>query len=526
MGLIMTLPLKVLILEDLKSDAELMVHELKQAGFLTDWKRVDTEDQYLAALESDPDLILADYSLPQFDAFLALRLMQERRQDIPFIVVSGAIAEELAVEFMKRGASDYLIKDRLTRLGQAAVRALEQRDLRKKKQSAEVELKTSEEKYRFLIENSHDIIYMVERDAIISFVSPSWLLHLGYRDADIIGKSFCQLIHPDDADKYQTFLLKAFNSGESQSGIEYRMHHIDGTWHWFMSNVAPARNINRNMVSIVGIATDISERKLSEENLIKARDDLERKVQDLAKKTEELSRSNAELEQFAYVASHDLQEPLRIVTSYAQHLEKRYKGKLDPEADEFIGFIVEGTKRMERLIKGLLAFSRVGTCGKPFERIETEDVLNAVLQNLQLVLEENRGIVTHDPLPAIVADESQMVEIFQNLIGNGLKFHGQDSPIVHISARREEKGWTFSFKDNGIGIDPQHYSKLFRIFQRLNPRDYPGTGIALSISRKIVERHGGRIWVDSEPGKGSTFYFIIPDRDESTVDGPIEMSTN
>jgi light-regulated signal transduction histidine kinase (bacteriophytochrome) len=179
---------------------------------------------------------------------------------------------------------------------------------------------------------------------------------------------------------------------------------------------------------------------------------------------------------------------------------------------------------MERLIKGLLAYSRVGTRGKPFERLETEAVLNVALQNLKLALEDNKGKVTHDPLPVIVADESQMVGLFQNLIGNALKFHGQDSPIVHISARRDGREWIFSFKDNGIGIDPQHYAKLFIIFQRLNPRDYPGTGIGLAISKKIVERHEGRIWVDSAPGKGSTFYFSIPDRDESAAIGPIEMS--
>ncbi len=280
----------------------------------------------------------------------------------------------------------------------------------------------------------------------------------------------------------------------------------------FVSNVYPVDGKNVIQCNV----RDITERKRVEEGL---RDELEQKIQELAKKTEDLTRSNVELEQFAYVASHDLQEPLRIVTSYAQHLEKRYKGKLDPEADEFIEFIVDGTRRMEGLIKGLLAFSRVGTRGKPFELLETEAVLKVVLQNLRLAIEDNKGRVTHDTLPAIVADETQIMELFQNLIANGLKFHGQDSPIVHISARREEKGWTFSFKDNGIGIDPQHYSKLFSIFQRLNPRDYPGTGIGLAVSKKIVERHGGHIWVDSVPGKGATFYFFIPDRDESAADG-------
>ena len=352
---------------------------------------------------------------------------------------------------------------------------------------------------RFPKENPNPVM-RISTDGAIIFANPS--------SAPLL-KTWGRQVGEMLPDNYRNLVLDAYRSGNR---IEAEAASGDTT---FLLIFAPIADMG--YVNIYG--RDITRRKLADKALME-------RAQDLAKKTEDLARSNAELEQFAYVASHDLQEPLRIVTSYAQHLEKRYKGKLDPEADEFIGFIVDGTKRMERLIKGLLAYSRVGTRGKPFERIETEAVLKAAIQNLQLAIEDSKGRVTHDPLPVIVADESQMVELFQNLIGNGLKFHGDDSPIVHISARRDGRGWIFSFKDNGIGIDPQHYAKLFIIFQRLNPRDFPGTGIGLAISKKIVERHGGRIWVDSAPGKGSTFYFLIPDRDESAADKPIENFTD
>ena len=376
------------------------------------------------------------------------------------------------------------------------------------------DLRVSETRYRRLFETAQDGILLLDADSgQITDVNPFLIDIMGFSKEDFLNKRLWDIGLFKDDEKSRNLFLELQNKGYVRydnlplSTRDGRSIDVE-----FVSNVYPVDGKNVIQCNV----RDITERKRVEEGL---RDELEQKIQELAKKTEDLTRSNVELEQFAYVASHDLQEPLRIVTSYAQHLEKRYKGKLDPEADEFIEFIVDGTRRMEGLIKGLLAFSRVGTRGKPFELLETEAVLKVVLQNLRLAIEDNKGRVTHDTLPAIVADETQIMELFQNLIANGLKFHGEDSPIVHISARREEKGWTFSFKDNGIGIDPQHYSKLFSIFQRLNPRDYPGTGIGLAVSKKIVERHGGHIWVDSVPGKGATFYFFIPDRDESAADG-------
>ena len=231
----------------------------------------------------------------------------------------------------------------------------------------------------------------------------------------------------------------------------------------------------------------------------------------LARKTEELACSNAELEQFAYVASHDLQEPLRMVSSYVQLLARRYKDRLDSDADDFINFAVDGANRMQALIKDLLAYSRVGTKGKSLEPTSCETVLDLTLANLQFAIEENSARVTHDPLPTVLADQSQLVQLFQNLIANAIKFRGEEAPHVHLAAEKHEGGWLFSIRDNGIGIDEEYGERIFEIFQRLHGRDdYSGTGIGLAICKKIVDCHGGRIWVTSNPGGGSAFYFTLP----------------
>lgn len=230
----------------------------------------------------------------------------------------------------------------------------------------------------------------------------------------------------------------------------------------------------------------------------------------LAQYASDLARSNAELEQFAYVASHDLQEPLRMVASFTQLLAKRYRDKLDQDAREFIDFAVDGATRMQALINDLLAYSRVGTRGKPFKPTDGEAVFKMAVDNLARSIAQSGAIITHDPLPTISGDEVQLIQLFQNLIANALKFHGQEPPQVHISARQQDGEWVFAVRDNGIGMAPEQQERIFAIFQRLHHRsEYPGTGVGLAICKKIVERHGGKIWVESEVGRGSTFYFTV-----------------
>lgn len=243
------------------------------------------------------------------------------------------------------------------------------------------------------------------------------------------------------------------------------------------------------------------------------RDISERKRADLKlqETVAELQRSNDELQQFAYVASHDLQEPLRMIVGYLQLLQRRYQGQLDSNADEFIAYAVNGAQRLQTLISNLLEYSRVGTHGKSFKPTDMQAVLQHALTSLCLAIQESGTVVTCDPLPTLSVDEGQCAQLFQNLLSNAIKFHGAEPPRVHVAAMRREDDWLFSVRDNGIGLDMQYAERIFGIFQRLHGRDeYPGTGIGLALCRKIVERHGGRIWVESQPEQGATFYFTFP----------------
>jgi len=236
-------------------------------------------------------------------------------------------------------------------------------------------------------------------------------------------------------------------------------------------------------------------------------------------KAQQLSRSNAELEQFAYVASHDLQEPLRMIASYTQLILRRYGDRFDGDAREFMDFIVDGATRMKQLIEDLLAYSRVGTHGKAFRPTDSGAAVQKALANLRAAIESSNGTVTCDPLPTINADEFQLVQLFQNLIGNALKFKGAETPRVHISVNEQADTWTFGVKDNGIGIDGEYFDRIFMVFQRLHSRtDYPGTGIGLAICKKVVDRHGGRLWIESGVGSGSTFWFTVPKKVEAVDD--------
>jgi len=271
-----------------------------------------------------------------------------------------------------------------------------------------------------------------------------------------------------------------------------------------------AKGLKETVVSRDILTAEVAERR-------KAQLSLQESEERLKKMVAELESSNAELQRFAYVASHDLQEPLRMVSSYTQLLEKRYKDKLDANAHDFINFAVDGAKRMQNLIDDLLAFSRVGTHGKPFALTNMEGVWQAAVDNLQVSIKKARAKVTHDPLPTLMADEGQLVQLLQNLIGNAIKFHGKEPPVVHVSAVQENDEWVFAVRDNGIGIESQYFERIFLVFQRLYREEYPGTGAGLAIAKRIVERHNGRIWLESQPGQGSTFYFSIPEKGDEKL---------
>lgn len=366
--------LRVLHVEDNSTDIELVAHELRRGGFDLTVDVVQTEREFLTCVRSNSyQVVLADYNLPQWRGLEALNVLRKENLDIPVILVSGALGDVTAVECIKQGAMDYVLKDRLARLPMAVLGALQEKRLR---------------------------------------------------------------------------------------------------------------------------------------------DERQRAMDDLAKKVEELARSNRELEQFAYVASHDLQEPLRMVANYTQLLAQRYRGKLDAQADKYIHYAADGALRMQTLIQDLLTFSRAGRQSTELENTDCNVVVEQALKNLQAAIRESGALVRCDRLPVVLAMGSQLVQVFQNLIGNGLKFHGPEAPAIQISAQKQADEWVFSVTDNGIGIAPEYCREIFVIFKRLHTRtEYPGNGIGLAICRKIIELHGGRIWVTSKEGHGSTFQFTLPARE-------------
>jgi PAS domain S-box-containing protein len=318
----------------------------------------------------------------------------------------------------------------------------------------------------------------------------------GYRAEEVIGNNISMLIPEDQKDEME-MILNRIRCGERMERFETQRVRKDGSVIDVSLTISPIVGPDGEIIGASSIGRDITAIKKAE-----------RQLQSYAR---DLKLRNEELEQFAYVASHDLQEPLRMVTSYVQLLKRRYEGRLDEDADEFIHYAVDGASRMQMLINDLLSFSRVSTRGKPFEETDPEFLLEQTLRNLKIQIEENGALVTHDPLPVVMADASQLSQVFQNLISNAIKFHGSDAPRVHVMARQSGEEWCFAVKDNGIGIEPRYFDRIFVIFQRLHSKaEYPGTGIGLAICKRIIERHGGRIWVESEPGEGSTFFFTIP----------------
>ena len=363
--------LRALLVEDNQLDAELVLRALRKHNFEVSARIVQDEASFTQALHSHcPDIVLADFNLPSWTGMAALDVLRREGLDIPMILVSGAVGDMTAVDCIKRGATDYVLKDGLARLPEAVRRALEERQLRQSRRQAE---------------------------------------------------------------------------------------------------------------------------------------------EDLARKVEELARSNADLEQFAYIASHDLQEPLRMVTAYTQLLAERYRGKLDAEADKFIGYASEGAMRMQVLIQDLLAFSRVGRAESSDANIDCNGVMEEVLQTLSAAVQESGAVISYSQLPQIQGDRTQLGQVFQNLIANAIKFRGNEPPKISVLAENKDDQWWFEVSDNGIGIPPENAGHVFEVFYRLHARsEYPGNGIGLAICKKIIERGGGRIWVESQSGSGSHFKFTLP----------------
>ena len=358
--------------------------------------------------------------------------------------------------------------------------------------------RASEARYRGLLEAAPDAMVVVDQGGEIVLLNVQAEKQFGYSRDELVGQKVTNIIPVGFAERLIADDLRTDEEALAQqigTGIELTALRKDGSEFPIEIMLSPLESAEGILVTAA--IRDITVRKAAEANLLQMVD--------------ELNRSNEELGQFAYIASHDLQEPLRMVASYTQLLSRRYKGQLDADADEFIAFAVDGASRMQRLIEDLLSYSRVVTKGTELSATSSENALNQALLNLRLALAESGAEVTHDTLPIVMADEMQLVQLFQNLVGNAIKYQSNGTPRVHISAvRTAPRLWRFAVKDNGIGIDPQYFEKIFGMFQRLHRRDeFAGTGIGLAICKKIVERHGGTISVESQPGEGSTFRFAL-----------------
>ncbi|MDD1718213.1 MAG: PAS domain S-box protein, partial [Methanoregulaceae archaeon] len=392
---------------------------------------------------------------------------------------------------------------------------------------------------RSLIEASLDPLVTINPDGTISDVNDATVRVTGVRRNELIGTDFSRYF--TEPEKAKAGYEKVFRDGSvTDYGLEIR--HRNGQIIPVLYNATVYTDESGAIAGVFAAARDVTERKRAEDalltaynelddrvkertkELVKANSDLEKEIaerkataEELKKKSEELARSNMELQQFAYIASHDLQEPLRAISGFTELLEKRYKGQIDAKADQYINFILEGTKQMHQVIQDLLAYSRVQTKAHEIGLTDMNKAYEQALLNLHGSISQKKAVITAEPLPEVFADGTQMTQLFQNLIGNALKFQRPDiTPVIHVDARLNNDKWEFSVTDNGIGIEPRFTERIFKIFQRLHAKgEYEGTGIGLAICKRIVERHGGEISVESEPGKGSRFFFTIPARMET-----------
>jgi PAS domain S-box-containing protein len=421
--------------------------------------------------------------------------------------VEDALAQQIGtgIELIARrkDASEFPIEIMLSPLESAegilVTAAIRDISVRK---DAERHLAQMEGRYRGLLEAAPDAMVVVNQGGEIVLLNVQAEKQFGYRRDELIGQKLKNIIPEGFAERLVADALRSAEDALAQhigTGIELIARRKDASEFPIEIMLSPLESAEGILVTAA--IRDISVRKRSEEHLVKTMGDLK--------------RSNDELEQFAYVASHDLQEPLRMVASYTQLLAQRYKGRLDSDADEFIAYAVDGSTRMQRLIQDLLTYSRAGTNRTAVREISSESALKKALENLRATIEESGAVVTHDQLPAITTDGTQLAQVFQNLIGNAIKYHGAEVPHVHVSAMNNGGNeWIFSVRDNGLGIDPKYFERIFIIFQRLHgPKEFKGTGIGLAICKKVLEGLGGRIWVESQPKNGSTFYFTLPQSD-------------
>jgi PAS domain S-box-containing protein len=421
----------------------------------------------------------------------ATRINDNSRVPIGYIVIYRDITEQKKGEQLKQKLLDH--EQQLTEELQVTNEELinQGHDLLQINKT----VKESEERFHTLADNIPNLAWMADPDGWIFWYNNQWYDYTGTTLDDMQGWGWQKVHHPDYVKSVTEDWSTKIKEGKPYDNI-FPLKGKDGSFRWFLTRITPIRDEQGTLTRWFGTNTDITERINREE--------------ELESTMEELKYSNKELEQFAYITSHDLREPLRMITSFLQLLERRYKDQLDKDANEFIAYAVDGAKRLDAMTNDLLHYSKITNEKREIIPVNFEHVLEHTLTNLKVQIEENNAIITHDPLPTIKGDEQLKIQLFQNIIGNAIKYRSQKTPKIHISATKEGNQYLFSIKDNGIGMSNKHLEKIFTIFQRLHTHEeYDGTGIGLAIAQKIVNQQGGQIWAESILGKGTTFYFTI-----------------
>jgi PAS domain S-box-containing protein len=496
--------LKVLLVEDSATQAHVRRSQLLRHGFEVEVLTRLTEVLKRLAT-GGVDVTLLDLTLPDssgIDTFFAVHAAAE---ELPIVILSADDDEDVALQAMKGGAQDYLIKGRATpdAIARCLYYAVERNQI-------EAELRHNEKLTRLILENSYDAFWAVDNTGEIIGWNKQAENTFGYSRDDVIGKTLADtIVPPRFLESHLKTMEEVLTTGQSRilnRRAEIILRRNDDSEVPVELVVFPVQI--GEIRTYCAFAHDITERKQIEERTQRLNEELEHRVEE---RTQALVQSNAQLQQFAKIASHDLQEPLRSIEGYANLLAKRYKGKLEKDGDEFIQFILDGTGRMIELIQSVLLHSSISSEVKSTCEVDIRKVIKEVLQNLKAAIEESQTTVEVADMPVVVANRSEMVQLFQNLIGNAIKYRGERKPVIKVGWEENVHEIVFSVEDNGIGIDPMYSEKIFNMFARLHGKtEFSGTGIGLAICKKIVETHGGRIWVQSQPGKGSIFLFTLP----------------
>ncbi|MBI5687840.1 MAG: PAS domain-containing protein [Verrucomicrobia bacterium] len=504
-------PLHLLIIEDCADEAQLLVSLLGENGYDVVSKRVDTSEAMRMALDRGSwDIIISDYHMPQFDGLEALRLAQKRAPDIPFIMVTGTLGEEVAAGIMKAGADDFLLKDKLARLVPVVERALREAEERRQRKRTEEALRVSEEHFRQIAENIREVFWMAEPlTRKMLYISPAYEEIWGRSWASLYENpaSFLDAVHPEDRARVVKEL--AVQKDGLPFDHEYRIIRPDEAIRWVRDRGFPVKDKTGRVSYYVGVAWDITDRKQAEENIRNLNAELEQRV---LQRTAELEAANKELEAFSYSVSHDLRAPLRAISGFANVLTQNYAKQLDEEGRRTLGIVCAEAGRMGQLIDDLLAFSRAGRqamhlleieMGVLVQRTFDECVAHAPGRNIRFTLH---------PLPTAMGDPALLHRVWTNLISNAIKYT-RPRPVaqIEITGQAGNNEVVYCVRDNGVGFDMEYASKLFGVFQRLHSdTDFEGTGVGLALVQRIVVRHGGRIWAEAKVGEGAAFYFTLP----------------